>query len=53
MKAAVYNTFNGAIEIKQVDDFVVTETEAIIEVRVEKPANVTPSCQIKGTTSRR
>ena len=33
MKAAVYNTFNGAIEIKQVDDPVVTETEAIIEVR--------------------
>jgi hypothetical protein len=37
MKAAVYNTFNGAIEIKQEDDFVVTETEAIIGVRVEKP----------------
>ena len=33
MKAAVYNTFNGAIEIKQVDDPVVTEKEAIIEVR--------------------
>jgi len=33
LKAAVYNTFNGAIEIKQVDDPVVTETEAIIEVR--------------------
>jgi alcohol dehydrogenase len=33
MKAAVYNTFNGAIEIKQVDDPVVTETEAIIEVK--------------------
>jgi len=33
MKAAVYNTFNGAIEIKQVDDPVLTETEAIIEVR--------------------
>jgi len=33
MKAAVYNTFNWAIEIKQVDDPVVTETEAIIEVR--------------------
>jgi len=33
MKAAVYNTFNGAIEIKQVDDPVVSETEAIIEVK--------------------
>jgi len=33
MKAAVYNTFNGAIEIKQVDDPVATEKEAIIEVR--------------------
>lgn len=33
MKAAVYNTFNGAIEIKQVDDPAVTETEAIIEVK--------------------
>ena len=33
MKAAVYSTFNGAIEIKQVDDPVVTETEAIIEVK--------------------
>jgi alcohol dehydrogenase len=33
MKAAVYNTFNGAIEVKQVDDPVVTEKEAIIEVR--------------------
>lgn len=33
MKAAVYNTFDGAIEIKQVDDPVVTESDAIIEVR--------------------
>ena len=33
MKAAVYSTFNGAIEIKQVDDPVLTETDAIIEVR--------------------
>ncbi len=33
MKAAVYSTFNGAIEIKQVDDPVVSETEAIIEVK--------------------
>ena len=33
MKAAVYNTFNGTIEIRQVDDPVVTETDAIIEVR--------------------
>ncbi len=33
MKAAIYSTFNGAIEIKQVDDPVVTETEAIIEVK--------------------
>ena len=33
MKAAVYNTFNGTIDIKQVDDPVVTETDAIIEVR--------------------
>ena len=33
MKAAIYNTFNGAIEIKQVDDPVVTETEAIVEVK--------------------
>jgi alcohol dehydrogenase len=33
MKAAVYNTFNGFIKITQVDDPVLTETEAIIEVR--------------------
>jgi alcohol dehydrogenase len=33
MKAAVYNTFNGPIEIKQVDDPVPAEKEAIIEVR--------------------
>lgn len=33
MKAAIYHTFNGAIEIRQVDDPVVTETDAIIEVR--------------------
>ena len=33
MKAAVYNTFNGTIEIKHVDDPVATETDAIIEVR--------------------
>jgi alcohol dehydrogenase len=33
MKAAVYNTFNGAIEIKQVDVPVPAEAEAIIEVR--------------------
>jgi alcohol dehydrogenase len=33
MKAAVYNTFNGAIHIKQVDDPVLAETEAIIEVQ--------------------
>jgi len=33
LKAAVYNTFDGAIEIKQVDDPVVTESDAIIEVR--------------------
>jgi alcohol dehydrogenase len=33
LKAAVYDTFNGAIEIRQVDDPVVTETDAIIEVK--------------------
>lgn len=33
MKAAIYSTFNGAIEIKQVDDPVVNETGAIIEVK--------------------
>ena len=33
MKAAVYNTFNGPIEIKQVDDPMVTEKGAIIEVK--------------------
>ena len=33
MKAAVYNTFNGAIEIRQVDDPVAAETDAIIEVK--------------------
>ena len=33
MKAAVYNAFNGVIEITQVDDPVLTETEAIIEVK--------------------
>jgi len=33
MKAAVYDTFNGAIEIRQVDDPVVSETDAIIEVK--------------------
>jgi len=33
MKAAIYNKFNGAIELKQVDDPMVKETEAIIEVR--------------------
>lgn len=33
MKAAVYNTFNGLIKITQVDEPVVTEKEAIIEVR--------------------
>jgi alcohol dehydrogenase len=32
MKAAVYHAFSGTIEIRQVDDPVVTETEAIIEV---------------------
>jgi len=33
MKAAIYNTFNGAIEIKEVDDPVIHEKEAIIEVK--------------------
>ena len=33
MKAAVYNRFNGVIEIKQVDDPVVTDEDAIIEVK--------------------
>jgi alcohol dehydrogenase len=33
LKAAVYDTFNGAIEIRQVDDPVVTEKDAIIEVK--------------------
>ena len=33
MKAAVYDPFNGAIEIKQVGDPELTETETIIEVR--------------------
>jgi alcohol dehydrogenase len=33
MKAAVYNAFNGVIEVTQVDDPVPAETEAIIEVR--------------------
>lgn len=33
MKAALYDTFNGHIEIKQVDDPVVAEAEAIIEVK--------------------
>ena len=33
MKAAVYDTFNGAIEIRQVDDPVVSDTDAIIEVK--------------------
>jgi alcohol dehydrogenase len=33
LKAAIYHTFNGAIEIRQVDDPGVTETDAIIEVR--------------------
>ena len=33
MKAAVYSSFNGAIEIKQVDDPIATETEAIIEIK--------------------
>jgi len=33
MKAAIYNTFNGLIKITQVDDPVLTETEAIIEVK--------------------
>ena len=33
MKAAVYSTFNGTIEIKQVDDPVVNEKDAIIEVK--------------------
>ena len=32
MRAASYSTFNGAIEIKQVNDPVVTETDAIIEL---------------------
>jgi len=33
MKAAVYNAFNGAIKIQQVDNPVATETDAIIELR--------------------
>ena len=33
MKAAYYSTFNGKIEIKQVEDPVVTKTDAIIEVK--------------------
>lgn len=33
MRAASYSTFNGAIEIKQVNDPVITETDAIIEVK--------------------
>ena len=33
MKAAIYNRFNGVIEIKQVDDPVVTDEDAIIEVK--------------------
>lgn len=32
MKAAIYNTFTGPIEIKQVDDPLPAESEAIIEV---------------------
>ena len=31
MKAAVYNTFNRAIELRQLDDPLVAETEAIID----------------------
>lgn len=33
MKAAVYNAFNGLIEVTRVDDPVAGETEAIIEVK--------------------
>src|SRR5210317_2226597 len=33
MKAAIYNSFNGVIEIKKVDDPVVTDEDAIIEVK--------------------
>ena len=33
MKAAYYNTFNGKIEIKQVENPEITETDAIIEVK--------------------
>jgi alcohol dehydrogenase len=33
MKAAIYSMFNGAIEVRQVDDPVLTDTEAIIEVK--------------------
>lgn len=33
MKAAVYNAFNGVIDVTQVADPVVTDTDAIIEVR--------------------
>jgi len=33
MKAAIYNRFNGVIEIKQVDDPVLTDEDAIIEVK--------------------
>ena len=33
MKTAVYNTFNRAIEIKQVDNPVLAKTEVIIEGR--------------------
>jgi alcohol dehydrogenase len=33
MKAAVYDTFNGAIETRQVDDPVASDTDAIIEVK--------------------
>ena len=45
MKAAVYNTSNGAIEIKQVDDPVVTETEAITVVGAWVLRDCERSCQ--------
>ena len=33
MKAALYHSFSGAIEIKEVNDPVVTDTDAIVEVK--------------------